>query len=594
MYYPEEIVEEVRARSDIIDIINSYISLNKKGANYMGLCPFHNERTPSFSASRDKQLYHCFGCGVGGNVFTFIMEYENYSFVEALKHLADRIGFDLPEQEQTPGQKRSRSERARILEINKEAATYYYYHLHSGSGEHGYKYLIDRGLTDETIKKFGLGYSDRGGKGLYRYLKKQGHDDSILKVSGLFSFKETDVYDRFWNRVMFPIMDVNNRVIGFGGRVMGEGEPKYLNSPETKVFDKSRNLYGLNFARISRKSNIIICEGYTDVMALHQAGFANTVASLGTAFTSQQASLLKRYTKEVLLCYDSDEAGVRAALKAIEILRETGLNAKVIDLSPLNDPDDFIKDQGVEEFENRITNAKNAFLFEIEQLEKEYDLNDPASKTRFFNGVAEKLLIFKESIERNSYTETIARKYSIGFDDLRKLVNSYGAKLAADAGHTRPTRLTRENSNKKIPDNGLIKSQKTLITWLIDQPKLFASIEEVLEPEEFSGELYINVMELLLNQYKNEQKLNPAKIINYFETKEEQSEVASLFTSEVQGEMTELETKKAFRDMVIKIKSNNLEKLVSQAAIENDAIKLQELLKKMSNLQHLHISFYDG
>ena len=496
MYYPEEIVEEVRARNDIVDVIGSYISLKKKGANYMGLCPFHNERTPSFSVGQDKQLYHCFGCGVGGNVYTFIMEYENYTFVEALKHLADRAGIDLPEEEQSPEQKRRRSQRARILDINKEAATFYYYQLYAEEGKYGLDYLLDRGLSEETIKKFGLGYSDKTGNSLYKYFKNKGYEDGILKEAGLFSFKDREVYDRFWNRVMFPIMDVNNRVIGFGGRVMGQGEPKYLNSPETKVFDKSRNLYGLNFARRSRESNIIICEGYTDVMALHQAGFTNAVASLGTAFTSQQASLLKRYTSEILLCYDSDGAGIKASLRAIEILRETGLNTKVIDLTPYKDPDDCIKEEGIEGFEKRIERAQNAFIFEIKQLEKNYDLNDPASKTEFFNEVAKKLLIFTESIERNSYTESIARNYSISFSDLRKLVNAYGSKLVV-GNNTRKSRTSRDKTKKKTEDNGLVKSQKTLITWLIDRPILFKSLEGVLEAEEFSGDLYVNVIKHL-------------------------------------------------------------------------------------------------
>lgn len=593
LFYPEDTVEEIRVRNDIVDVIGSYISLKKKGANHMGLCPFHNERTPSFSVSQNKQLYHCFGCGVGGNVFTFIMEFENYSFVEALKHLAERSGVNLPEEEQTPQQKRNRSIKARILEIHKDAATYYYYILRAEQGKHGYKYLIDRGLSEESINKFGLGYSDRGGNGLYKYLKDKGYEDTILKEAGLFSFKETNVYDRFWNRVMFPIMDVNNKVIGFGGRLMGEGEPKYLNSPETKIFDKSRNLYGLNFARASRKSSIIICEGYMDVMALHQAGFNNAVASLGTAFTSQQASLLKRYTDEVLLCYDSDSAGVKAAVRAIEILRETGLTTKVIDLSPQNDPDDFIKEEGIEEFEKRIENAQNAFMFEIVTLEKDFDLNDPAEKTRFFNEVAKKLLIFSESIERNSYTETIARQYQITFDDLRKLVNAYGARMVEGVDTSRTARR-EERNNRKNEDDGLVKCQKVLITWLIDKPELFSSIEGIIEPEDFSKELYVNVTDLLFKQYKNEGTLNPAKIINNFETKEEQTEVASLFTSEVQGEMTLSETKKAFKDMVVRIKTNSLDKQINQAATNNDPVKLQGLIAEISGLQNLHISFYDG
>lgn len=560
----------------------------------MGLCPFHNERTPSFSVSEDKQLYHCFGCGVGGNIFTFIMEYENYSFVEALKYLADRAGMNLPEREQSPEQKRQRSQRARILEINKDAATYYYYLLHSEQGKHGYKYLSERGFSDATIKKFGLGYSDRGGSGLYRYLKNKEYDDTILKESGLFTFKDSEVYDRFWNRIIFPIMDVNNKAIAFGGRVMGDGMPKYLNSPETKVFDKSRNLYGLNLARTSRKSTIIICEGYLDVMALHQAGVNNAVASLGTALTSRQASLLKRYTQEVLLCYDSDGAGRKATLRAIEILRKTGINTKVINLTPFNDPDDFIKDLGVEEFKNRIENANNAFLFEIELLEKDFNLKDPAAKTKFFNELAKMLLIFPESIERNTYTETIARNYNISFDDLRKLVNKYGATMAVGQETRKTPRNSSGDTNRKPTESGLVKSQKVLITWLIDNPRLFTSIEGILEPEDFSKELYVKVTKLLFAQYKEERDLTPAKIINYFETKEEQTEVASLFTSDIQGDMTLLERQKAFRDMVIRIKTHSLEKQINQATVKNQVENLQKLIAEMSGLQKLHIYFYDG
>ena len=335
MYYSEDFVEEVRQRNDIVDIISSYVNLKRSGSNYVGLCPFHNEKTASFSVSGNKQMYYCFGCGAGGNVFTFLMEYENLTFPEALAQLAERAGMELPEQSETTEEKRRRNVREQILEIYKIAANYYYAKLNSERGREAKQYLLGRELSEETIRHFGLGYSDKYSNDLYQYMKAKGYDDSLLNQTGLFQFQEAKgVYDKFWNRVMFPIMDRRNKVIAFGGRVMGDGKPKYLNSPETMIFDKSRNLFGLNFVHGKQDHGMIVCEGYMDVIALHQAGFTNAVASLGTAFTSQQSSLLKRYTDTVYLCYDSDGAGVKAALRAIPMLKEAGITVKVINMRP--------------------------------------------------------------------------------------------------------------------------------------------------------------------------------------------------------------------------------------------------------------------
>ena len=355
MRYSDDIIEEVRMKNDIVDVVSQYVKLNKRGSTYFGLCPFHNEKTPSFSVTPAKQMYYCFGCGAGGNVFNFVMEYENYTFGEALKHLADRAGVQLPKIEYSGEAKKKAERRAALLEINKLAAGYFYYQLRRESGRQAHEYLTGRGLSEETIRKFGLGYSDKYSDDLYKYLKSKNYSDELLRDSGLFNVDERrGMYDKFWNRVIFPIMDVNNRVIGFGGRVMGDGKPKYLNSPETTIFDKSRNLYGLNVARTTRKNYLILCEGYMDVISMHQAGFTNAVASLGTALTSGHASLLKRYTQEVLLLYDSDDAGVRAALRAIPILREAGVSSRVVNLKPHKDPDEFIKALGAEEFEKRL------------------------------------------------------------------------------------------------------------------------------------------------------------------------------------------------------------------------------------------------
>ena len=395
MYYPEELIEEVRSKNDIVDVVSEYVRLQKKGGNYWACCPFHGEKTPSFSVSGSRQMYHCFGCGVSGNVYTFVMQYENFSFPEAVKLLAERAGVTLPEVEYSEEQKRKAGKKARLLEINREAAKFFYVQLRSSRGTVGFQYLRKRELSDETMQRFGLGYAGKNGAELVQYLRSKGFEDDLIKEAGVASFSEKyGLVSQFWNRVMFPIQDINNRVIGFGGRVMGDGEPKYLNSPETQVFDKRRNLYGLNFARKARSGNIILCEGYMDVIAMHQAGFSQAVASLGTAFTPEQASLLKRYTENVLLAYDSDGAGVKAALRGIGILREAGLTGKVINMKPYKDPDEFMKALGREAFQERIDQAENSFFFEIRILAEQYDMSDPEAKTRFHREIAKRLCGF--------------------------------------------------------------------------------------------------------------------------------------------------------------------------------------------------------
>ena len=351
------------------------------------------------------------------------MEYENFTFPEAVKALADRAGMELPEMEYSEEAKQQRDLKTAVLEVNKMAAKYYYCLLRAPQGAKAMEYLKKRELSDETMRRFGLGYASQYSDELYRYLKQQGVSDELMKESGLMSVNERQgMYDKFWNRVMFPIMDVNGKVIGFGGRVMGDAKPKYLNSPETIVFDKSRNLYGLHIARTARKKYLIVCEGYMDVISLHQAGFTNAVASLGTALTSQHASILKRYTDEVILTYDSDEAGVKAALRAIPLLKTAGIATRVLHMEPYKDPDEFIKALGTEAFQERIDHAQNSFMFELSIIEKSYDMKDPESKTRFFQAAAEKIAGFELEIERENYIEAVAGAYQISFEGMRKMV----------------------------------------------------------------------------------------------------------------------------------------------------------------------------
>lgn len=585
MYYSDDIVEEVRMRSDIVDVISGYVKLQRRGSSYFGLCPFHNEKTPSFSVSPGKQMYYCFGCGAGGNVFTFIMEYENFTFPEALKFLADRAGITLPEQEYSEEARKQRDKKSAILEVNKIAAKYFYYQLRSQQGTKAMEYLRNRMLSDETMKRFGLGYAGPYSDALYRYLKKQGISHEILKESGLMQVSEKQgMYDKFWNRVMFPIMDVNNKVIGFGGRVMGDAKPKYLNSPETLIFDKSRNLYGLNFARTSKKKNLLVCEGYMDVISLHQAGFTNAVASLGTALTSQHASLLKRYTDEVILTYDSDEAGIRAALRAIPLLKEAGVSARVLHMEPYKDPDEFIKALGTDAFQDRIDMAENSFMFEVSVLQKNYDMRDPESKTKFFQAVASRIAGFELEIERENYIEAVTGRYQISFEGLRKMVMN--VLMQGVSVRKQPVRT----QNRPEKDDGIRKSQRLILTWLCEYPGLYRTVSQYIRPEDFSDELYNKVASMLFEQLeKNE--LNPARIMNEFIDTEQQRTVAQIFNTEVPVETPE-DQQKAIKDTVRKVMEHGIGQRTASLD-PTDIAGLQKLIdakRRLQELGRLHIS----
>ena len=588
MYYPDELIEEVRARSDIVDVISGYVRIQKKGSSYFGLCPFHNEKSPSFSVSPGKQIFYCFGCGAGGNVFTFVMQYENYSFQEAVRLLADRAGINLPEAEYSEEMKRKESQRARLLEINKEAAKYFYYQLRTKNGQAGYQYLKKRQLSDETIKKFGLGFANVTSNDLVQYLKSKGYEDKLITEAGLGSYDEKyGMHDKFWNRVMFPIQDINHRVIGFGGRVMGDAKPKYLNSPETMIFDKSRNLYGLNYARTARTDNVILCEGYMDVIAMHQAGFSQAAASLGTSFTPGQANLLRRYAKEIILAYDSDGAGVAAALRAISILKEVGLAGKVLNLEPYKDPDEFMKNLGKEAFKERLSKAENSFFFELRMLQRDYDLNDPESKTRFHREIAKKLCGFSEEVERENYIEAVAEKYHIGFENLRKLVLGY----AAQTGFATPAVRPRSGVQKKQdPEENKQKPQKLLLTWLADEPGLWPKTKKYISAKDFTGELYQTVAEKLFEGL-DAGTVNPAAIISLFTDEEQQREVAGIFNTKLMELNTRAEREKAFHDIVLAVKRNSLDYFSSQLGLDVSALsKVIEGKKALEELSKTHIS----
>ena len=552
MYYSDEIIEEVRSRNDIVDVVGQYVHLQKKGSNYFGLCPFHNEKSGSFSVSSHKQMFYCFGCGAGGNVITFLMKYDNLTFQEAVKQLAERAGIKLPEQDDSPAAKAARDKKQILYDINKEAAKYYYYQLRGRIGQKGMEYFKSRKLTDETMQHFGLGYANVTSDDLTKHLKSLGYTDGQIIEAGLASHDDKmGTHDKFWNRVMFPIQDASQKVIGFGGRVMGDGKPKYLNSPETPIFDKSRNLFGLNYAKNSRAGYMIICEGYMDVIAMHQAGFNMAVASLGTAFTTGQAMILKRYTDEVILSYDSDEAGTKAALRGIGILKEAGLKGKVLDLRPYKDPDEFIKNEGREAFEERIKNAENTFFFEVRVLQSQHDMSDPQSKTEFHRKLAMKLCEFEEALERENYIEAVAARYNIAVDDLRRLVSS----VASQGGLVRKVERPKSGiQQKRSPEDGAKKNQRLLLTWLTDEPQIFSKVTRWITPEDFSDDLYRNVAKELFMGMESG-NFSPAAILDRFTDEDEHRQVAEMFNTNLIEIETKEQRKKAFHDIIYGVKA---------------------------------------
>lgn len=590
-WYTEEQIEEVRAANDIVNVIGSYVKLKRSGGSYTGLCPFHNEKTPSFSVNPARQMYKCFGCGAGGSVITFVMEYENYTFPEALESLAERAGITLKADETDRQHKEQESMRMKLLEINRKAGGFYYAILKSAQGKTGYDYLKARGLSDETIRHFGLGYAGQGSMNLYNFLKHEGYGDDILKETGLFKIDERGAYDKFFNRVIFPIMDANSRVIGFGGRVMGDAKPKYLNSPETKLFDKSRNLFGLNYAKLGKNKNMVLCEGYMDVIALHQAGFTNAVASLGTALTIQQAGIIKRYTDEVLLTYDSDQAGQKAALRAIPILRQAGINARVIHMEPYKDPDEFIKGLGADKFRDRMDNAENSFFFETGIARKEYDVSDPEQNTKFYHAVAKILLEFEDKVQRENYLEAAAAKYSLRRDDLKSLVVRYGTSMAANTGTARIQGDTRAKNRKE--NQGISYSYKLLLSLIIERPGLYKQIKDIVQVKDYFGEPYSEVAQMLYRQL-DAGEVVPARIINHFSEADVQNTVADMFQTGFAAELGDDELEKALNELVVRIKEYSIDKRTRELTDINELKSLIQEKKALQTPAKLHIYLKDG
>ncbi|MCR5546487.1 MAG: DNA primase [Lachnospiraceae bacterium] len=594
--YSEDIINEISSRIDIVDVISPYVSLKKKGNTYFGLCPFHNEKTPSFSVSPGKQMFYCFGCGKGGNAFTFLMQHENMTFPEAIEYLAEKAGVELPKQEMTAEQRAFQNKKSQLFEVQKEAAKYFYYLMRDERGKSALEYFKGRGLSEETMQKFGLGYSDKRSDDLYHYLKSKGFSDDVLKDSGVITIDERrGGHDKFWNRAMFPIMDQQKRVIAFGGRVMGDGEPKYLNSPETPIFDKSRTLYGLHIARSTKRNAFILCEGYMDVIALHQAGFDNAVASLGTAFTPGHAALIKRFVSEVYLSFDSDGAGTKAKLRAIPILKAAGITCKIINMEPHKDPDEFIKALGPSAYEERIRNAENSFMFTIRILERDYNMSDPTSKTAFFKEVAGRIVRFPDELERSNYIEAVASKYGIRQDEFRQMVIRLAAEDAVNPGNGYEREEYDEAPQvKKRPmrDKASEEAQKLLLTWISEEPFLLNGVGNYIKADDFAEGILRITATHLFDQIERD-ALAPSTIVNLFDDEEEQQEVASIFHATVGELESPAEKAKALREVVMRVKRDSFKRQKEEMAESDPNIVLKTMEEKKLQKELENIDFYD-
>ena len=595
MIYPQELIEEIRNQNDIVSVISEYITLKPKGRDYFGLCPFHNESTPSFSVSSDKQFYYCFGCGESGNVYSFIMRMENCDFVDAVKRLSERVNIKLPEPELSAEKAREESLKKRIYEMNKLAGKYFYLALNSASGKNALNYLNNRSVKPEIQKKFGIGYAPSGRASLCEYLKDKGYrDEEILKSGLVVESKDGKGYfDRFFNRLMFPIFDLQNRVVGFGGRIIDKGEPKYLNSPETIVFNKSRTLYGMNFAKAARKKEIILVEGYMDAISVFQAGFENVVAGLGTAFNNDHAKTLRRLSDSVILLYDSDEAGEKAALRAIPVLVRNGFEVKVTQVTGAKDADEFIKKYGVEEFGKIIVNAVSYITFRINSIKKNYNMSNTDHKVHFAEESAKILAEVDNEIQRDVYAKEIALNFEIDESALKRRISKIKDSNESDFLKTAEMKRKRIYSGKDAKNTlskDVVEAQRVVLSLCAEDSKILNSVFRVLKVDEFENDTYRSLAEKILMSAVNGHEIVPADVISEFETLEEQNTVSSVFALKPSYDDV-LATEKAVMESVKLMKSNYMDMLLAKA---EDVAEIKKLVEEKRNLDDLNISIRDG
>lgn len=575
--YSDELINEIFSQNDIVDHVSQYVKLKKNGRDYTGLCPFHKEKSPSFHVNREKQLFHCFGCGAGGNLVQFVMRSEGLDFLEALKLMADRAGIILPEEDSQVDDKLYRRKK-RILEINKTAARFYYEALtKSENGKDGLEYLKKRAIDSKTVTRFGLGYAPDAPDFLKKYMNKLGFGDDELLDAGLLVSRNGKTMDKFRARVIFPIIDLRGNVIAFGGRIIASAEkngyklPKYLNSPDTPVFNKGKNLFALNLAKKDCAEQCILCEGYMDVISVYKSGIANITATLGTALTEDQAKLLMKYTNEIVLCYDSDDAGQAATMRAIEIINSVGGKCRVMQLKGAKDPDEYINKNGAAMFREVIKNSLPSTEYLIGKIRKKYNLDTTDGKALFVEEASKVLSKLQNAIEADAYIKNISDETEISKDAIYAEMRKYqtASKLSTD-----PKRIAKASGNTlKRANTANEEAEKKLLSLVIESKASYNAVKDEFLPSDYSNDILRRLAEIIYGCYERGEPIESAVITAKFES-DEASYVSEIFCNlEIYSD-----EKNTISQLVNKIKIQNLDSRIEQAKKENDVLKLKELL----------------
>ena len=591
MRYSEAIIDEVRQSNDIVDVISQYVHLKRSGRNYFGLCPFHNEKSPSFSVSPDKQIFHCFGCGVGGNVFSFLSKIENISFIEAVQNLAARANITLPTLE---GNNDSEKEelKAKVYKVNEFTAEFYHQNLYKPEAKPGQEYVKKRKLSNETLKAYKIGFSGKHDE-LYKALKQQGFEDKEILESGLVNKNENGKYiDRYRNRLMFPICDIRGRVIAFGGRVLDDSKPKYINSPENVVYSKGRHLFGLNVAKKSDLKKILIVEGYMDVISLHQRGITNVVGALGTALTQNQGWLLRRNSEQVILGFDSDGAGQTAILRSIEILQNMGCDMRILQMEGAKDPDEYIIKYGNARFQALMDKAISLIEYKVKILKKDLNLENTSDKIKFLNEISKLISSVENNMEREVYIENIAKTYNISKEAIYAQVNKLKYSNVNNEKVLEKTRVvTKIKKEVSNVSEKIKKREDTILSLLLDENyNVFEIIKQNVKAEDFKYEIDKKIAIKLYEEFeKGNSNIN--SIIDKL-SEEEQNHVTAILAEDYGIENTE----KAIDDVlknyekeklnerkkeIIKLRGENLSKEEQESLLK----ELNEIIYKLAKIK---------
>jgi DNA primase len=555
-FYSDELIEEIRNANDIVDIVNEYVTLERKGAYFFGLCPFHAEKSPSFSVSPSKQIFYCFGCGKGGNVLQFVMNVEALDFKDSIKMLAEKAKIQLPENSR-PEDEEKEKQKLILEEITRESARFYFKMLISEQGKEALLYLENRKISSKTIKSFGLGFSPKGFDKLYRHLSNAGFDDDIILKSGLVIISKNNKFiDRFRERIMFPIFDIRGRIIGFGGRVMDDSMPKYMNSPETALYSKGKQLYAMNFAKHSCKDKVLVVEGYMDVISLHQAGFTNVVAALGTALTENQGRLLKKYTDEIIICFDADSAGQAATLKGLDLLDSIGCKVKVLSIPDGKDPDEFIKNNGREAFEAIINKSVTLADYKLNKAKNSINTESMEGKISFLDKASDILSKMDNQLERELYMNKLSSEYGISLEALMTEIVKK-AKKTIESSQKKTNQRIKSNETKLVKKSSILeKNEKLLLCMLSIDNKAFKVLEDKLRPEDFSNSQLQFIAENLFEKLKNGHHMQPADLLNLVNP-----ELSSEFAKIISGECVYEDISTAVMDIIKRMEIEKLETL---------------------------------